>query len=219
MFSYEGLMRLNAFLTGVYRMVYLTLLWLVTTLAGLIVFGLGPASYALAAYIDGWFRLGEQPPMTRTFFQKARVEFWRSAAMGWIIIVAGTIIGTNIFAASSWALRFANVVAIFLLFIASAYVFPIAVATDQKAIHRRFAAAFLAGIGSLHWTIIAAAATTGWVWLLYTYALPILPLFAMVVPATAIGLITRSVFRKLAADNEGDGDTASPAQTPQGITT
>jgi len=218
MFSYEGLMRLNAFLTGVYRMVYLTLLWLVTTLAGLIIFGLGPASYALAAYIDGWFRLGEQPPMTRTFFQKARAEFWRSAAMGWVIIVAGTIIGTNIFVASSWELRFANVVAMFLLFIAGAYVFPIAVATDQRAIHRRFAAAFLVGIGSLHWTIIAAAATVGWVWLLYSYALPVLPLFAMVVPATAIGLITRSVFRKLAADT-ADGDDASLAPTPQGITT
>jgi len=216
MFSYEGLMRLNSFLTGVYRMVYLTLLWLVTTLAGLIIFGLGPASYALAAYIDGWFRLGDQPPITRTFFQKVRVEFWRSAAMGWVLIVAGTIIGTNIFSASSWELRFANVVALFLLFVAGAYVFPIAVATDQVAIHRRFAAAFLVGIGSLHWTIIAAAATAGWMWLLYTFALPILPLFAMVVPATAIGLITRSVFRQLVADDDIN-DTTSHAPASQGI--
>jgi uncharacterized membrane protein YesL len=215
MFSYEGLMRLNAFLTGVYRMVYLTLLWLVTTLAGLIVFGLGPASYALAAYIDGWFRLGDQPPITRTFFRNVRAEFWRSAAMGWVLLAAGTIIGTNIFAEVSWALQFANVVAMFLLFMVGSYVFPIAVATDQVAIHRRFAAALLVGIGSLHWTIIAAAATAGWVWLLYSFALPVLPLFAMVVPATAIGLITRSVFRQLAADNDGGG--TSLAQSSQGI--
>src|SRR5690606_24366152 len=144
----------------------------------------------------------DQPPMTRTFFQKVRAEYWRSAAMGWIILAAGTIIGTNIFAVTSWALQFANVVALFLLFLIGSYVFPVAVATDQIAIHRRFAAAFLIGIGSLHWTIIAAAVSAGWIWLLYTYALPVLPLFAMVVPATAIGLITRSVFRKLSAENE-----------------
>jgi len=202
MFSYEGLLRINTFLTGAYRMAYLNLLWIVTTVAGLVVFGLGPASYALASYVDGWFRRGDQPPMTRTFFASVRTQFWRSAAMGWILIAAGAVIITNVFAATSWFLQFANVVALFVLFVAGAFAFPVAVATDQVALHRRFGAALLIGFGSLHWTIIAAAASAAAAWLLVSFALPLAPLFSLVVPTTAVGLITRSVFQKIVAEDE-----------------
>lgn len=215
MFSYEGFMRINTFFTGAYRIVYLNLLWFVTTIAGLVVFGFGPASYALASYIDGWFRRGDQPPMTRTFFASVRTEFWRSAATGWIILAAGAVIVTNVFASTSWYVQFANVIALFVLFVAAAYVFPVAVATDQIALHRRFGAALLIGFGSLHWTIIAAAASLGAVWLLYTFALPLAPFFGLVVPTTAIGLITRSVFSQLVEDDEHR--TTSLTNSRQGI--
>jgi len=200
MFSFEGLVRINQFLLGVYRVAYLNLLWIAGTLLGLVVFGIGPASYALAAYIDRWFRLGETPPVTRAFIGHFRAQYWRAAAMGWILLAATAIVVTNIFAATSWMLQFANVLALVVIGIIAAYVFPVMAATDVQGIHRQIAAALMIGFGSLHWTIVASAVVAGTVWLLSAFALPLLVLFGVGIPAAAIGFVTRIVFGQLADD-------------------
>lgn len=200
MFSYEGFMRLNQFLRSVYRVAYLNLLWIAATLAGLVVFGIGPASYAVAAYIDRWFRCGETPPVTRAFLEHFRAQYWRAAATGWILTAVTLITVTNVFSAGSWLLQFGNVLALGVIGIVAAYVFPVMAATEVRGIPRQIASALIIGIGSLHWTIVASAAVAGIVWLLYTYALPVLVLFGVGIPAAAAGFVTRIVFRQLVED-------------------
>lgn len=200
MLSFEGLVRIDRFLRGVYRIAYLNLLWMAGTLAGLVVFGIGPASFALAAYVDRWFRLGETPPVTRAFIGHFRAQYWRSAAMGWILLAATAIVVTNIFAATSWMLQFANVMALVVIGIVAAYVFPVMAATDVHGIPRQIAAAVMIGFGSLHWTIVASAAVAGIIWLLWSFAVPLLVLFGIGIPAAAVGFVTRVVFGQLAGD-------------------
>ena len=210
MFSFEGFMRINTFLRGVYRIAYLNLLWIATTALGLVVFGIGPASYAVAAYIDRWFRFGETPPVTRAFIGHLRTHYWRSAAMGWILTAAAAIVITNIFAASTWLLQFGNVVALVVIVIIAAYVFPVMAATDVRGIPRQIAAALMLGVGSLHWTIVAATAVGVTAWLLTSFALPLLVLFGIGIPAAAVGFVTRIVFRQLAADADAAAAQTSP---------
>lgn len=205
MFSYEAFMRLNLFLRAVYRVAYLNLLWIAATALGLVVFGIGPASYAVAAYIDGWFRRGETPPVTAAFIGHLRTRYWHTAAMGWILLAATGIVVTNIFTGSSWLLQFANVLALVVIGIIAAYVFPVMAATDIRSIPRQIAAALLIGVGSLHWTIVAAAAVAAAVWLLATCALPVLVLFGVGIPAAAAGFVTRIVFGQL-----DDAQTSPP---------
>lgn len=212
MFSFEGFMRINLFLRGVYRIAFLNVLWIAATVLGLVVFGIGPASYAVAAYIDRWFRFGETPPVTRAFIGHFRTHYWRSAAMGWILTAAAAIVITNIFAASTWLLQFGNVVALVVIGIIAAYVFPVMAATDVRGIPRQIAAALMLGIGSLHWTIVAAAAVAATVWLLTSFALPLLVMFGIGIPAAAIGFVTRIVFGQLAADA---ADTATQTSPPR----
>lgn len=198
MFSVEGFMRINMFLRGVYRLAYLNLLWIAATVLGLVVFGIGPASYALSAYIDRWFRFGETPPVTRTFIDHFREQYWRAAAMGWILTAAAAIVVTNVFLAPTWILQFVNVLALVIVGIIAAYVFPVMAATDIHGMPRQIATALMLGIGSLHWTIVATAAVAGTVWLLATTALPLLVLFGVGIPAAAIGFVTRTVFAGIA---------------------
>ncbi|MFT4260312.1 YesL family protein [Microbacterium sp.] len=198
-------MRLNLFLRAVYRVAYLNLLWIATTALGLVVFGIGPASYAVAAYIDGWFRRGETPPVTAAFIGHLRTRYWHAAAMGWILLAATAIIVTNIFTGSSWLLQFANVIALVVISIIASYVFAVMAATDIRSIPRQIVAALLIGIGSLHWTIVAAAAVVGIAWLLATCALPVLVMFGVGIPAAAVGFITRIVFGQL-----DDAQTSPP---------
>ncbi|MFC4137657.1 MULTISPECIES: YesL family protein [unclassified Microbacterium] len=207
MFSFDAFVKLNLFLRGVYRLAYLNLLWIAATLAGLVLFGIGPASYAVAAYVDRWFRFGETPPVTRAFITHFRAQYWRAAAMGWILTAAALIVSTNILGAGTWMLRFANIVALVVICIITAYVFPVMVATDIRGPLRQIAAALMLGIGSLQWTIIAGAAVAGAMWLLATYALPALMLFGIGIPAAAIGFVTRVVFGALTED---DPQTSPP---------
>ncbi|WP_109210136.1 MULTISPECIES: DUF624 domain-containing protein [Microbacterium] len=219
MFSFEGFVRISMFLRGVYRVAYLNLLWIAATALGLVIFGIGPASYAVAAYIDRWFRFGETPPVTRTFIAHLRAQYWQAAAIGWILLAAGAVVITNIFAASSWILQFANVLALVVIAIIAAYVFPVMAATDVRGIHRRIAAATLIGFGSLHWTIVAGAAVAAVVWLLAAFAAPLLVLFGAGIPATAVGFVTRIIFDQLAAEAaNAEGGSADAATAPTSAT-
>jgi uncharacterized membrane protein YesL len=211
MFSFEGFVRISTFLRGVYRVAYLNLLWIAATALGLVVFGIGPASFAVAAYIDRWFRFGETPPVTRAFIAHLRAQYWRTAAVGWILLAAAAVVVTNIFAASSWILQFANVVALVVIAIIAAYVFPVMAATEVRGIHRQIAAAALIGFGSLHWTIIAGAVVAATVWLLAAFAAPLLLLFGVGIPAAAVGFVTRIIFGQLSAEVAGEDGGAADA--------
>lgn len=208
MFSVDAFLRINRVLGGVFRMAYLNLLWLAATALGLIVFGIGPASYAVAAYVDRWFRLGDTPPVTRAFLGHLKAQFWRAAVMGWILLAASAIAVTNLFSVTVWALQFANVAALIVITIIAAYVFPVMAATDVTGPHRQIAAALMIGVGSLHWTIVAGGAVALTWWLLANYATPLLPLIGIGVPAAAFGFVTRIVFAQLAHDAQDAAPTS-----------
>jgi uncharacterized membrane protein YesL len=195
--SFEGFVRINAFLTGVYRFAYLNLLWTATTLLGLGLFGVGPASYALAKYVDGWFRYGETPPVARSFARYAREQPWRATVVAWILLGAGAVIVTNVFRASSWSVQALNVGALVVLAVTASYVYSVMVATDLATIPRQLAGALMIGLGSLHWTALGAAAVGLTVWTLWQLAVPLLVLFGVGIPACAVGVVTRVVFREL----------------------
>lgn len=217
MFSYEAFLRLNTVLVAVYRVAYLNLLWIAATALGLVVFGIGPASYAVAAYIDGWFRRGETPPVTRAFIGHLRAQYPRTAVMGLILTAVTAVIVTNIFTGSSWMLQFVNVLALAVVAIITAYVFPVMAATDVRGLHRQIVAALLIGIGSLHWTIVASAAVAATVWLLSAFALPLLVLFGVGIPAAAFGFVTRIVFTQLREDEPSTSPPTSRETSPASL--
>lgn len=198
MFSFNGFVRLNDFLTGVYRVAYLNVLWIVTTVLGLGVLGVGPASYALASYVDRWFRLGEEPPVARTFFAAAKERFWPSVLTSWIYLGAGAVILTNLTGSPSWYVRVLNLVALGVLAVSLSYVYSVMAALDLPTIRGRVAASLMVGFGSLHLTVLGAVAVAVAVSVLYRYALPLLALFGVGIPAVAVGVVTRFVYKDLA---------------------
>jgi uncharacterized membrane protein YesL len=214
-FSFEGFVRINTFLTGVYRVAYLNLLWLATTLLGLGVLGVGPASYALAKYLDRWLRAGETPPPARVFWRYARERAGRSMVVSWILLAAGGVIVTNVFLVESWYVQVLNVGALVVLAITASYVYPVLAATDLATIPRQLGGALLIGLGSLHWTVLGATVVGATWWVLWQFALPLLVLFGMGIPAYAVAVVTRAVFRGLTPDPATDpalDEEAEPAR-------
>lgn len=208
MFSFEGFLRIDRALRAMYRLAYLNLLWSLVTLSGLVVVGIGPASYALARYLDGWVRHGETPPPTKAFFQYVGERPLRSMSVGWVLLGAGAVIVTNVFLAPNWYFQFFNVVALCALGVVAAYVFPLMSAIGLESHGRLFAAALLVGLGSLHWTILAATASAVVLYALWQVAPLLAGVFGFGVPALAFALVTKSVLRELTPEAVA---AASPA--------
>lgn len=206
LFSFEQFATLNRWLGGFWRLILLNLLWTVVTILGLGLFGIGPASYALAKYLDGWMRHGETPPTVRTFLRDARERMGASIAMGLVLSAVGVVIGVNLLSLSDWYLRAANHIALAVLLLIGAYVFFVMAATRVRGLHRQIGGALLLGIGSLHWTIIGALAVGIAEAIMLRYAVALFPLLGAVLPFFAVALVLRPVLTDLdqAVETEPD---------------
>ena len=213
LFSFESFATLNRWLGGFWRLILLNLLWTAVTLLGLGLLGIGPASYALAKYLDGWFRHGRTPPTVRTFLRDVRERLGASIVMGLALSAAGVVIGVNLLSLSDWYLRAANHLALAVLLIIGAYVFFVMAATEVRGIGRQIGGALLLGIGSLHWTIIGALVVVVTEAVMLRFAVALFPLLGGVLPFLAVALILRPVLADL--DRTLDAETA-PAPLTKG---
>ncbi|MEE1617739.1 DUF624 domain-containing protein [Brachybacterium sp. J153] len=196
-FSFESFATLNRWLGGFWRLILLNLLWTAVTLLGLGVLGVGPASYALAKYLDGWFRHGRTPPTVRTFLRDARERLGASIGMGLVLSGVGVVIGVNLLSLDDWYLRAANHLALAVLLIIGAYVFFVMAATELRGLPRQIGGALLLGVGSLHWTIIGALAVALAEVVMLRFAVALFPLLGAVLPFLAVALILRPVLTDL----------------------
>lgn len=210
-FSFESFATLNRWLGGFWRLILLNLLWTAVTLLGLGVLGVGPASYALAKYLDGWFRHGRTPPTVRTFLRDARERLGASIGMGLVLSGVGVVIGVNLLSLDDWYLRAANHLALAVLLIIGAYVFFVMAATELRGLPRQIGGALLLGVGSLHWTIIGALAVALAEVVMLRFAVALFPLLGAVLPFLAVALILRPVLTDL--DRNAEAGTESQPLT------
>lgn len=208
LFSFEQFVTLNRWLGGLWRLIWLNLLWTAVTLLGLVVIGIGPASYALAKYLDGWFRHGHLPPPTRTFLRYAREQGARPVLMGWLLLAAGTVIGVNLLSVTDWYLRAANLVALGALALVAAYVFFVMAATDVIGFRRQIITALLLGLGSLHWSVLGASGVAIAYVVMFRFAMPLLFLLGTVLPALVVAQILRAAWHE--APDTGNAVPRSP---------
>ena len=197
MFGFEQFVALNRRLAGIWRLAGLNLLWIAVTAAGLGVLGAGPASYAMAKYLHRWFRHGETPPLVPTYLRYARELRWQPVLMGGVLLLAGGIVLVNLLSLSDWYLQAANLVALAVLWIITAYVFTVLAALDVQGLRAQLVSALMLGIGSLHWTILGTTAVVIGYGLMLRFAVPLLALFGVGLPAAVFAAICSRILRDL----------------------
>ncbi|NMA78188.1 MAG: DUF624 domain-containing protein [Actinomycetales bacterium] len=204
MFGFEQFVTINQWLTGLWRLAWLNLLWIVVTVLGLGVLGVGPASYALAKYLHRWFRHGETPPPARTFFRYCLELRWRPVLVAAVLMGAGGIMLVNLMSLSDWYLRAANLLALAVLWIITAYIFTVLAALDVQGLRAQLVSALLLGLGSLHWTILGTTASVVSLALMLRFAVPLLVLFGVALPAAVFALICSRILRDLDSPQRTD---------------
>lgn len=79
----------------IWRLAYINILWMLASLAGLVVFGLLPATVAMFAVLRKWVMKELDIPVFQTFINTYRKEFIKANALGLILLSGGYIIYFN----------------------------------------------------------------------------------------------------------------------------
>ena len=81
------------------KIVYINLLWIVFTLAGLIIFGIFPSTIALLMCFKNWLSKDTDEndfPIFKTFLKNYKDEFFKSNKVGIVFIIIGFILCVDI---------------------------------------------------------------------------------------------------------------------------
>ncbi|GIN70669.1 hypothetical protein J14TS2_11440 [Bacillus sp. J14TS2] len=74
------------------RLAYVNLLWILFTLIGLIILGIGPSTQAMFAVTRKWVMEGKEIPIFSTFWSSYRTEFIKSNMLFSILFVIGYVL-------------------------------------------------------------------------------------------------------------------------------
>ena len=133
-----------------------------------------------------------------SLFASAHSELrWQPVLMGGVLLLAGGIVLVNLLSLSDWYLRAANLVALAVLWIITAYVFTVLAALDVQGLRAQLVSALMLGIGSLHWTILGTTAVVIGYGLMLRFAVPLLALFGVGLPAAVFAAICSRILRDL----------------------
>lgn len=193
MLTLEKMTKMNSFLMGIWKIAYLNLLWFAFSLLGMVFLGVGPATYAMMKYYDRWFRLQEEPPVFKTFWNYYKERFKQSALLGVIMILVATVLIVNIFNVTHWFVQVVNVLMFFIFIIGSTHIFNVMAALKYQTIREIIRASTMMGVGYLHYTIILWTVIIGGYYLLSVTLPGLLILFGIGFIGAAISFVGKRI--------------------------
>lgn len=195
----QPLESVNKWCSRLLRLVYLNLLWIIGTILGLGVLGVGPATIAMLSITRQWIRGNEEDAILPTFMQYYKENFREGALFGVIYSIVGYVIYVDLMYVSSWYLRVLILVGAFLYLISLAYIFPIVAHYDWKGIRLKIKMSFMIGFSHLQYTLMLFMAV-----LILAFILSYYPGILSFAGASIIGYLvmwmTHQVFSKIERD-------------------
>ncbi|MEC6747982.1 DUF624 domain-containing protein [Marinilactibacillus sp. XAAS-LB27] len=146
--------KLNMILTRVLKLTCLNFLWMIGTMMGLGILGIGPSTAATFSVIREWLRGNDDLPLIKTFIAEYKRYFKKSNLLSLIYMVAGIILIMDYIYASRWELRVVFGVLIFLYTISVTYIFPVLVHYELKSLKEMIRYSFLIGFSYLQYTLV-----------------------------------------------------------------
>lgn len=146
--------RLNNFCITVLKLFYIQVLWILFTLLGLVVLGIGPATYAMFTVMRQWVRGKKDIPVFPTFLEAYKTGFKESALIGILYLAVGMILYVDLLYVQSQVLRGLLIVIGVVYLISLCFIFPIMVHYDWKSVMLKLKCSVLFGISYLQYTLV-----------------------------------------------------------------
>jgi len=187
----------NNFCTNLLKLCYIQLLWLLFSLLGLIVLGVGPSTYAMFTVLRQWIRGNKDIPIFLTFYQAYRTGFKESALFGLFYLVGGVILYVDLLYVEAQVLRGLLIVIGALYLVSLTYIFPIIVHFDWKGVMLKLKCSLLFGISYLQYTLMLFAALSAMYFVLLMYIPVTMILFGVSIGGYIVMWMTNQVFKRI----------------------
>ncbi len=145
--------KINSIFTSILNLVYVNILWVLFTLLGLGVFGIGPSTYALVSICRQWIR-GNSVPVFKTYWQYYKENFKESVIISWIYLFVGFVLVVDLLTVTNWYLRVALLIVGCIYLLSLVYIFPIMAHYNWNGIFLKIKMSFLFGIACLQYSLI-----------------------------------------------------------------
>lgn len=184
------------------KIVIVNLVWLLFTVAGLILFGIMPATVALFTVVRKWTVSETDIPIFKTFFQTYKKEFLPANLYGFFLVAAGFFLYYDLKLVLSIGGMFLAVLGVPLLIITCSYLlillyfFPVYVHFELKFLHY-FKYAFFIGLLNLPTTILIVTALLFFC-MVISFLPGFIPFFSMSVISIIIMFGAATAFKRIA---------------------
>lgn len=185
------------------KLAYVNLLWFFFTIAGLIVFGIMPATVSLFTIVRKWQMKETELPIWETFLSAYKKEFRKSNLLGLMLLLIGgflilDFILLNQIAGFLKLVLFAPLLIISGLYLITLlYIFPVYVHYELK-ITEYIKNSCLVGILHLHMTLLLIAAAASLIFLML-YQPSFIPFFSIVSLGWILMYGGMNIFRRVSA--------------------
>lgn len=155
--------KLNHIFISILNLVYVNFVWVLFTLLGLGIFGIGPSTYALVSICRQWIR-GNSVPVFTTFWKYYKEGFKESVIISWIYLLAGIILVVDLMYVANWYLRAALFIISFIYMLSLVFIFPIMAHYNWKGLFFKMKMSFLFGLSCLQYALVlfVVAGMTYW---------------------------------------------------------
>ncbi|WP_462413050.1 YesL family protein [Neobacillus sp. Marseille-QA0830] len=194
--------RFNNVCIVILKLVYVQLLWLLFTLTGLIILGVGPSTYAMFTVIRQWIRGNQDVPIFQTFYESYRTGFKESAMFGLLYIAGGTILYVDLLHIQSQVLRGVMIIIGILYLISLSYIFPILVHYDWKGFKLKLKCSLLFGVSYLQYTLMLFVALAAVYFVLLMFVPVTMVLFGVSIGAYIVMWMANQVFKRIEMQSE-----------------
>ncbi|MFC4320002.1 YesL family protein [Litchfieldia salsa] len=188
--------RINDFCSMTIKLVYIQLLWLTFTLLGVVIIGIGPATYAMFTVMRQWIRGNKEISIFKTFFHSFRSEFKESFFFGIIYLVGGIILFVDLIYVQSPLLKGFLIIISFLYTVSLLYIYPILVHYEWQSMIQKLKCSILFGLSYLQYTLMLIVALAVVYFVLFMYP-GVLTFFGISIGSYMIMFMANQVFKRI----------------------
>jgi uncharacterized membrane protein YesL len=128
-------------------------LWIIFTILGLGIFGIGPSTYALVSICRQWVR-GQSLPVFKTYWKSYKESFRESVIISWIYLIGGIVLIVDLMHVANWYVRVALFVISFIYLLSLVYIFPIMAHYNWKGIRIKIKMSLIFGFSCLQYSLV-----------------------------------------------------------------
>jgi uncharacterized membrane protein YesL len=207
--------KVNHIFTVILNLVYVNFLWAAFTLLGLVVFGIGPSTYALACICRKWVR-GESIPVFASYWKYYKECFRESVLVSWVYSAAGLVIVVDLLTVSNWYLKAALLFIGFIYILSLIFIFPVMAHYEWKGIFFKMKMSFLFGLFCLQYSLAFMAAAGILYWAAMSFFPGILTFIGISLFFYLAAWTSNQVFTRMELVNSGEVDERNKYQVVKG---